>query len=460
MKFFICKDSSKFTKHSYKQYGEWCYYHDDKVSVWECDEYMVLYSGYLIEGDIEDACKRWSFKDENGNFFAVKLTKQNFEIGVDYFQQHKIFVAREYGTEITNWLPWMTIRESDVVRHDLSEGRELTPEQSVTFYRHINTYCPDYYDYWGDARTALQEEKWTDLDALADYIHECMEQHSNLIKSRFKNRFISLSEGIDSVLQSQYFYDDPQYMYNVVPCRADKEGLIWKQLTAKNFPNVTFDQYDTDYGIVDVFQYLKDSSSRTVDTIPTIKRIVKHKPDIVLYGVNGDEMFFKGLFSHLHMLALENKDERYLEQVIRDAVEPKRHHYGASYTLGNQTTPQDYINEWFDEWLTYPDINWDNIEDGLLDIMTPKTYNKHIACNNDVIATSLYNDRRIYHEVFKTPKSFLLGDVMESPIQRKLLHKFGYNFLTPHKDAVLASYEGMRYVIPQATLQRDIEQNL
>lgn len=460
MRFFICKDPSKFTKREFKQYGEWCYHHDDKVSVWECDEYMVLYSGYLIEGDIEDACKRWSFKDENGNFFAIKLTKQNFEIGIDYFQQHKIFVAREYGIEITNWLPWMTIRESDLVRGDLGEGRELTPEQSVTFYRHINTYCPKYYDYWGDARTALKEEKWTDLDALADYIHECMEQHSNLIKSRFKNRFISLSEGIDSALQSQYFYDDPQYMYNVVPCRADKEGLVWKQLTAKNFPNVTLDEYDTDYGIPDVFQYLKDSSSRLVDTMPTIKQIVKHKPDVVLYGVNGDEMFFKGLYSYLHLLALENKSERYLEQVIRDEVEPKRHQYGASYTLGNQTTSQDYINKWFDEWLTYPDINWDKMEDGLLEIMTPKTYNKHIACNNDVITTSLYNDRRIYHEVFKTPKSFLLGDVMDSPIQRKLLDRFGYNFLTPHKDAVFASYEGMRYVIPQATLHRDIQQNL
>ena len=459
MRFFICKDPSKFTKRQFKQYGEWCYYHDDKVSVWECDEYMVLYAGYLIEGDIEDACKRWSFKEENGNFFAVKLTKQNFEIGVDYFQQHKILIAEEYGIEITNWLPWMTIREYDVTRHNLGEGRELTPEQSVTFYRHINTYSPKYYDYWGDAKNALREDKWTDLDALADYIHECMEQHSNLIKSRFKNRFISLSEGIDSVLQSQYFYDDPQYMYNVVPCRADKEGLIWKQLTAKNFPDVTFDQYDTDYGIRDVFQYLKDSSSRLVDAMPTIKRISQHKPDIVLYGVNGDEMFFKGLYSHLFMLMLDNKDERYLEQVIQDEVEPKKHQYGASYTLGNQTTPQDYINEWFDEWMAQ-DLNWDRVEHGLLDTMIPKTYNKHLTCNNDVITTSLYNDRRIYHEVFKTPKSFLLGDVMDSPIQRELLDRFGYEFLTPHKDAVLASYEGMRYVIPQATLQRDIAQNL
>jgi hypothetical protein len=97
----------------------------------------------------------------------------------------------------------------------------------------------------------------------------------------------------------------------------------------------------------------------------------------------------------------------------------------------------------------------------LIESMTPKTYNRHIACNCDVITTSLYNDRRIYHEVFKTSQEHLMGDVMDIPLQRELLLKNNYTeFNTPYKDAVLASWQGMRYVIPEATIDRDTADNL
>lgn len=450
MRFFICKDPAKFIKHDYEQFGDWYFYHDDYVRVWQGPDYVVLFAGYLIEGDVSEACQSWSFKLGNGNFFAIKLTLSDYEIVLDYFQQHKIFVAHKYGTEITNWLPLMTIHATDVVRKNLGEGRELNLNQGVTFYDHVRTYVPDYYDYFYDARQSLQEERWTDLDELADYIHACMTQHSMVIKSLYKKRFISLSEGIDSVLQSQYFYDDPQYMYNVIPCRAGDDGVIYKAQTAKNFPDVTFDQYDTDSGIPDVFEYLHDSSSRVVDAMPTIKKITQTKPDIVLYGVNGDEMFFKSLDAHLCLLLLTQGD------VTESDIKLKRGHYGASYSLGNSLTSSDYITKWFE---SKPDF--ESASGNLIEHMTPKTYNKHIACNCDVITTSLYNDRRIYHEVFKTSQSHLCGDVMDVPIQRKLLLKNNYTeFKTPFKDAVLASWEGMRYVIPEATLSRDTAQNL
>ena len=450
MRFFICKDSAKFTKHDYEQYGDWYYYCDSEVTVWQGPDYIVLYAGYFIQGDMSEACQTWSFKGQNGNFFAVKLTPTHYEIVIDYFQQHKIFVAHKYGTEITNWLPLMTIQASDRTKLNLGEGRELTPDRSETFYNHVRTHTPDYYNYWHDAEQALYSDAWPDLTELADYIHDCMSQHSEVIKSLYKNRFISLSDGIDSVLQSQYFRSDPQYMYNVIPCRAGQEGVTWKNLTAKNFDDVTHTEYDTDKGIPDVFEYMHDSSSRTIDALPTMIQINKAQPDVVLYGVNGDEMFFKSLNAHLCLLLLTQGD------VSQSDIESKRDHYGASYSLGQTLTSSDYISKWFNN---KPDLM--TAKSDLINEMTPKTYNRHIACNCDVIVTSLYNDRRIYHEVFKTPQSHLLGDVMDVPIQRQLLLKNNYTeFKTPHKDSVLASWEGMRYVIPEATLYRDIDQNL
>lgn len=450
MRFFICKDPAKFTKHDYEQFGDWYFYYDDYVRVWQGPDYVVLFAGYLIEGDIAEACQSWNFTEQNGNFFAIKLTLSDYEIVLDYFQQHKIFVAHKYGTEISNWLPYMTINQSDRNILNLGEGRELTPDRSETFYEHITTHTPDYYDYWYDAEQALYSEAWLDLSELADYIHECMTQHSEVIKSLYKKRFISLSEGIDSVLQSQYFKSDPQYMYNVIPCRAGHDGVAWKRLTALNFKDVTHTEYDTDKGIPDVFEYLNDSSSRAIDTLPTIIQIFTAQPDVVLYGVNGDEMFFKSLNAHLCLLLLTNGN------VTESDIDAKRDHYGASLSLGNSLTSSDYINKWF---ANKPDLM--TAKSNLIDEMTPKTYNRHITCNCDVITTSLYNDRRIYHEVFKTPHSHLCGDVMDVPIQRQLLLKNNYTeFKTPYKDAVLASWEGMRYVIPEATLQRDIAQNL
>ena len=91
MRFFLCRDRSKFTKsQDIKQYGDWYFIHEDDVKVYEDNDHLVLYCGYLIEGDIIEACKNFSFDNENGNFFAIKLTKDTHKISLDYFQNHKI----------------------------------------------------------------------------------------------------------------------------------------------------------------------------------------------------------------------------------------------------------------------------------------------------------------------------------------------------------------------------------
>jgi len=100
------------------------------------------------------------------------------------------------------------------------------------------------------------------------------------------------------------------------------------------------------------------------------------------------------------------------------------------------------------------------MEYDMLKLLTPKFYTRAISCNNDVLTASLYNDRRIFHEVFKTKTKFLEDNAMDSPIQRKLLEKFDHKFTTPHKDALYADYDGIFSTIFHATVPLCMEQNI
>ena len=465
MRFFICDDSSKFTKKTLcNTYGRWKFFHDDKVSVYEGEDFVVLYSGYLIEGDIEEVAANFSFHDANGNFFAVKLTKTDYEISVDYFNNHKVFTADKYGIEITNHLPYMTIREEDVVKGVdrlmyCDYRREVSPNEQTTFFTHITSFLPDY-DYIEDCKQALKQEVW-DVDELTDYIHECMTQHSQVIKDKYKNRFISLSEGIDSAVQSQYFKDDLQYLYHISPCNAGEDGLKYKLIAADNFPNTTIWKYESSRNKEYTHKFLRDSSTRWSTILPTMIQVEEANPDIVLYGVNGDEMFFRDLFPHLHLLALKYHDKSgwYIHNKMIDDLEDKRGQYGANYTLGTYKNTDDYIEE-FVGYCLRSGMSRDIMEYTMHLHMTPKMYTRAISCNNDVITASLYNDRRIFHEVFKLNTEFLEEYAMDSPIQRKILEKFDYEFVTPHKDVLYADYDEIFSNIFHATVPHCMEQNI
>lgn len=463
MKFFICDDGNKFTKKTLcDTYGKWVFFHDDKVSVYKGKDFIVLYSGYLIEGDIEEVASDFSFHEANGNFFAVKLTKTDYEISLDYFNNHKVFTADKYGIEITNHLPYMTIKEEDIVRNYLRydiNAREISPKECSTFFGHIQSFLP-VYDYVQDCKDALEQEIW-EVDELTDYIHECMTQHSQVIKDKYKNRFISLSEGIDSAVQSQYFKDDLQYLYHIYPCDAGKDGLTYKLIAADSFPNTTIWRYEPSRNKEYTHKFLRDSSTRWCTILPTMIQVEEANPDIVLYGVNGDEMFFRDLIPHMHMLSLKyySESEWYIKNKIMEDIETKKHHYGASYTLGTHKTTDTYVEEFNEKWLTSK-RDYDIMEYDMLKLITPKFYTRAISCNNDVLTTSLYNDRRIFHEVFKTSRKFLEDNAMDSPIQRKILEKFDYNCITPHKDVLYADYDEIFNNIFDATVPHCMEQNI
>ena len=467
MKFFICDKSEKFTKTEYNSFGKWHFYHDDKVSLYEGSDFIVLYCGYLIEGDIEEVAANFSFREQNGNFFAVKLTEDDYEISVDYFQNHKIFVAEKYGIEITNYMPFMRCERNDVVStkyfYDSELRREFDKKDNTTFYGHVNSYIPEY-SYIQDAKRAYECEKWT-VDELTDYIYECMLQHAKLIKTKYKNRFISLSEGLDSVLQSQYFYEDPQYMYGITPSYNEVDTEQWRIKTAKNFPNVTHDIWDMRENKNNV-KYLKDPSSRWGSILPTMKQISEcdTKPDIVMYGVNGDEMFVRDLFANLHMFLFEKYDKfynnhDYLISSLREHMVNKRSQYGASYSTA--IDPDIFIEQFIGMWF-HRERDYDEFKKNFYMILTPKFYTRAISANNDVISGSLYNDKRIYHEVMKMSSDWLIENSMDSPIQRKILkERFDYNFITPHKDAVYSQhYDGIFNRHFNATAPLCLEQNI
>ena len=469
MKYFICKDESKFTKHECDQYGQWFWYADDQVKCYQGDGYIVLYCGYLIEGDIVDACERLSFHEENGNFFAVKLTPQGeFELFVDYFNNHKIFVGRKYGTEISNYLPYMTCYEDDIVREELVYDplqREFSSAEAVTFFEHITNFLPPY-DYMSDCKKALKEEKW-EPEALAEYIDECMSQHAEKIKSLYSKRFISLSEGIDSALQSQYFKDDPQYGYHMEPCDAGDDGLKWKQIQWDKFDNVHTYTYETPKAKEYMDKYFTDSTTRWGSILPTMIQVAEADPDIVMYGVNGDEMFFRDLAPHLSRMTIEilsNPEITEIEDVIhelRKYVHTVEGQYGADYSVGDDIGTWDFVDIYVDIWLRRMPKWRDRIfiENEMLRQMTPKYYTRAISVNNDVMCASLFNDRRIYHEVFKCNNSFL-KDAMDSPIQRMLLDRYDFKFETPCKDALYADYDSLFENIFASTVPHCLEQNI
>ena len=471
MKFFICKDDSKFGIHDYEQYGEWYWYSDDQVKVYENTNYIILYCGYLIEGDMFEACRNLSFNEENGNFFAVKLTPDGeYEIFLDYFNNHKVFWAEKYGIEISNWLPFMTCNQSDIVRDALNYdylARELTSEENTTFFGHINSYVPPY-NYMLDAKQAWETEKWdpTKTDCLAEYIHECMTGHAKIIKRLYSKRFISLSEGIDSLLQSLHFREDTQYGYHVEPSDAGEDALKWKQIQWNRFPKVETYDFIVDKSEEYVNNYMVDSTSRWASILPTMVQVAEAKPDIVMYGVNGDEMFFRDLTPHLHAITLKNLEKcetvEELIDTLKEDVASKVGMYGCKYSVGDDDCADQWVDIYVNAWLrSMP--GWRNqqaMKNEMFRLMTPKYYTRSISANNDVMCASLYNDRRIYHEVLKSKQDFLLNEAMDTPIQRMLVEKFDIEFDTPHKDVLSADYDPLFSHIFEGTVTHCLEDNI
>ena len=450
MKFFICDDEKKFKNRSYESFGKWRFYVDAQVRVRRSNDHLVLYAGYTLDRPIEEHVESFtSFESANGNFFAIKLTKDDYFVALDYFSNHKVCYSTKYGIEITNYVPFLTIAPSDVrdsiKPYSLFE-REYDSEAKQIF-SHIKTIVPNYH-YQRHAKHALLEEKWNDPDELAEHVHYCMLHHARLIKELYADRYISLSDGIDSVLQSCYFFEDKQYIYSIDDCKAGEEGIKWKKLAASRFPNVQFDIWKSADAAENTRKYLNDPSTRGYTQLPTMKYLAdcEKKPDICLFGVNGNEFSFRDLypqllFRFLHFYETEKLSREKALDKTREFHRANTHRYGADYSMGDVNTTESLWTDFKKMYINGKDHK--QIRKSLHLLMSPKYYNRALSSNNDIMVASLFNDRRIYHEVFKLKNEHLLNsEIMDAPIFRKILtDKFSHKFETPFKDAMYADYD-------------------
>lgn len=489
MRFFICKDKSKFTKDwNVEKFGDWYFMREDDVELFEGKDYIILWCGYLIEGDMRNVLKNFSFRNANGNFFAIKLTKTDYQIELDYFQNHKLFVGDKYGIEITNYMPYMTIKKEDIVRKHVvpdEHEREHTPAEKTTYYDRIFIYDPKY-DYIGDAKKAFAQNFWHDQNELTEHIHKCMKQHSEVIKAKYPKRMSALSEGIDSCLQGQFFREDKQLLYILNPCDSGENHKKYIEYTASQFPDthiLTFEAKDNRQHCID---NLIDSSCRWQSMMPTLKQVKMQdeKPDMLMYGGNGNEMFCRDLIPHMLYLCLkyyEKDTEKMKENLLKD-ISGKHNLYGSMYSMpaeelgggadanmvlthhgfsalvnkfmgnmfGNEANRMHYLQK----------KSYEEFEYVLMNLTTPKLYTRVIAGNLNIMSSSLYSDRRIFYEFLKSEDRWLSGNAMDAPIQRALLDKYNYKFITPRNDIVGAPYEELYSTSYEATIDHDLEQNL
>lgn len=478
MRFFLCKDRTKFTKPwTIERFGDWYYIREDDVEIYEGEDFIVLYTGYLIEGDIEEVCRNFSFTEANGNFFAIKLTHTDYELALDYFQNHKIFLSDKYGIEITNYLPYMTIKEEDVTNTTALDGTKLKHEREFdaneTFYDHIKSFIPPY-DYLQDAKDAYEQEIW-DQEELTEYVYECMKSHADIIKAKYPVRYCSLSEGIDSCVQSLFFYDDLQLLYDISPCDAGAVHLRCIKDQEERFPNTHHYTWHTDENREECIKHLTDSSCRWQSILPTSRQIKMQdqKPDIVMYGVNGNEMFVRDFKPHMLLLCLTyyEPDTIKMKQKLHSEIDSKRSHYGVTYSLpsdNNWITTDTYVTafmrEYFKEHIQEKPYLWKEkrktFEEGFLMVTTPKLYTRMISTNDNILSASIYNDRRMFHEVLKMKNHYLVGDILDGPIQRSIINKFEHEFTTPSNDVLAANYDELYAATYDATHDRDLAQNI
>jgi len=487
MRFFICKDKSKFTKDwNVKQYGEWYFMHESDVEIYEAEDFIVLYCGYLIESDMQEVCKNFSFKEANGNFFAVKLTKDNYELALDYFQNHKLFTGDKHGIEITNYIPYMTIKEEDIVRKNVTADeyeRELTAEERTTYYDQIFIFDPGY-DYIQDAKDAFEQELWQDQKNLTDYIHKCMKQHAEVIKEKYPVRMCALSEGVDSALQGQFFKEDKQLLYILKPCDSGENSIKYIKYTQDQFPNthcMTFESKDNRQHYLD---HLVDSSTRWQSIIPSLKqlKLQDEMPNIFMYGGNGNEMFCRDLIPHMLFLCLKyyNTNTTKMKEDFLADINQKHNLYGSTYSMPEESmaigrpksgslSPHGFsalVNKFMGKWFGASGKHYlatrkyEEFENALLRLTTPKLYTRVITNNINIMSSSLYSDRRIFYEFLKSDNKVLGGMAMDAPIQKALLDKYNYNFITPRNDIVGANYELLYKSSYEATIDHDLEQNI
>ncbi len=492
MKFFI-SDKTKVGN----KYGKWYWWTDDACEVLATNEHLVIYSGYTIEKSIEDILLKDpnQLEQANGSYWAVIMTETTVKVVVDYFCQTKIFYRNKDRIEISNAIYLFPFTSSDVDRQEVMKRlsiseehkkyiptdsfekwetfildwssyagspslgiRQYSPAMCKTVFKDTFLLEPDHcliasdkieikriHNTYDSIIDALKMQQGT-AEELEDYIHTCMSEHADVIKKKYRNIVSSLSEGIDSVLQDQHFPDAKKIMYNFSPSNAPFD---YKQ---KAIDNTKHKECQVDQFLLDkqsiqktAGEVMNDPSCFYWDTLPSQQQInnLKDKPDILLYGQNGDNMFMhKPFFYYEYMFCKQTAKELSVDDKLLEfnkALLDFKDCYSCVNNIWDKpaNTWQEAFWDMTKEQLVIElenDTEYDYIYD-FAKKNTPGLYNREISHAGDVLVTSLFCDKRIFYKVMQAPEAVMLSSIKDAQIQKDILKKkFNYTFETPYKD--------------------------
>jgi len=438
-------------------FGKWKYTCDSDVQSWTDGERLCLWFGYSIEQNLEEIIKDNNIEDANGKFCVIMLWKDKMQVWIDYFCQTKVYYHTRDGITVTNHLPLLPLQEQDIDHKSIEqfakgweEGAPLyackdpmnmkyiddwnkfssnntvflntfsIPQDHMLEHNNKGTHIKRIYNTQEYNLEAFQSKLAWNSTQLEDRIHECMEQHSTVIKNSYNNICSSISEGIDSVLQDQYFNADIRLMYHPEEPNTSEElppkQVMLEQYRANN-RSIQFEIFDvTDIGTITAKNAI-DPMLSYLDTVPTVWQIrsLKQKPDILLYGQCADEMF-------MHVPKF----------LMARVPPPHRIRYKDSY--GGRKSParpfrDPYNGEWHRDW-----------KESFAELAIPALYNRDIENQTGVLTTSLYADRRIFNLVHRMDATVQLESMAHVTPQRNILqNRFAFPFHTKQKDG--AGYE-------------------
>ncbi len=329
------------------------------------------------------------------------------------------------------------------------------------------------YDDIMNAFTSDSEFKTN--ESLEDYIHDCMLDHANIIKKNYKNIVSSVSEGVDSVMQDAYFPEAKKIMYSYVPTNAP---FKYKQKIADKIKaqggEIRVDHIDiSSKNIAKITkEHVNDPTTFYWDCVPTFWQTqqLDPKPDILLYGQCGDQVFLhKAFFYYEYMFAQQIEKDLTTDQKLEEfnkTLKDLDDCYSGRDNIwqGNKakswedcfynTTKEELIHE----------LETGTKDDWMSDFAkktTPAPYNREISHNGDMLVASLFCDKRIFYKVMNAPVDIILENIKNIVTQKNILkRKFNFDYETPYKDQAEINAVGMRNPLYTDVVRKCLQDHL
>ena len=503
MKFFISD-----TEQLNNKFGKWYYHTDSNCKIFKNEQRVVIYNGYTIEKTIEEYIESdlTGLEQANGKFCAVVLEKNVMKVIVDYWAREKIYYRNADRFEVANRIYLFPLKSHDVdikqlkIMYDVPvelEGtvtsvgnwtnydyRNKYPDSQYneitckTLFKNITVLQPDHMLVYDDKLHIKRIHNTGDeiMDALKnkdypfkntaeleDYIHKCMDDHASIIKKNYKDIVVSVSEGIDSALQKEYFPNTRNIMYHfknpeVGPFEY-KQKMI-DRLTKRN-EKIQVDHIDLDKNnIKNVAKDLNDPNFFWLDTLPTVWQLqnLNPKPDIFMYGTEGDHIFMhKPNFLYSFLFTKQIQEENYM--CPETAIEKYKDSYAGKKNMWareGENWPR-FIEKFkgADLYASHKD-NYENdafnpdASRNFANACLPNFYLREMTHQTDIEASSIYADKRFVNSIRSMSHEVIVENMAYVTVQKNILkEKFNVAFETPTKDA--AGFNTYHIIKPMIT---------